>query len=89
MTALQILKTQLGAWQRRGYASLNRLVTIVVMDANKCVDFEVLSKTCKTCEVLEKKDAETYIKTMIVELTMKAPPDQWRLLDSSHVSSVP
>ena len=49
-----------GAWQRRGYASLNGLVTVVTMDTNKCVDFEVLSKTCKTCEVLEKKGVETY-----------------------------
>ena len=48
------------AWQRRGYASLNGLVTVVAMDTNKCVDFEVLSKTCKTCEVLEKKGVETY-----------------------------
>ena len=49
-----------GAWQRRGYASLNGLVTVVAMDTNKCVDFEVLSKTCKTCEVLEKGGVETY-----------------------------
>ena len=49
-----------GAWQRRGYASLNGLVTVVAMDTNKCVDFEILSKTCKTCEVLDKKGAETY-----------------------------
>ena len=44
-----------GAWQRRGYASLNGLVTIVAMDTNQYVHFEMLSKTCKSCEAIEKK----------------------------------
>ena len=35
------------AWQRRGYASLNGLVTVVAIDTNRCVDFEVLSKPTK------------------------------------------
>ena len=43
-------------WQRRGYASLTGLATVIAMDTNQCVDFEVLSKVCKTCEVLEKKN---------------------------------
>ena len=47
-----------GAWQRRGYASLNGLVTVIAMETNQCVDFEVLSKVCKTCQVLEKKKGD-------------------------------
>ena len=78
-----------GAWQRRGYASLNGLVTVVAMDTNKCIDFEVLSKTCKTYEVLEKKGVETYNNHDCGINHEGSMPDQWRMLESSHVSSVP
>lgn len=40
-----------GAWQKRGYSSLNGVVTLI--SAGKCVDTEVLSKKCKECEVWE------------------------------------
>ena len=52
-----------GAWQRRGYASLNGLVTIIAMDTNQCVDFEVLSKICKNCEANEKKKGTEQYET--------------------------
>ena len=53
-----------GALQRRGYASLNGLVAIVAMDTNQCVDFEVLSKTCKSCEANEKKKSTEQYETI-------------------------
>ena len=37
-----------GSWQRRGYASLNGVVTAIA--SGKCVDVEVLTKTCKACK---------------------------------------
>ena len=40
---------------KRGYVSLNGVVTTVAQDNGKGVDFDVLSKTCKTCETWEKK----------------------------------
>ena len=52
-----------GAWQRRGYASLNGLVTIIAMDTNQCVDFEVVSKICKSCEANEKKKGTEHYET--------------------------
>ena len=39
-----------GTWQRRGFSSLNGIVTAISSDSKKCLDYEVLSKTCKACE---------------------------------------
>ena len=44
-----------GAWQRRGFASLNGVVTIIGVDIAKCIDYEVLTKVCKACQVWETK----------------------------------
>ena len=44
-----------GAWQRRGFASLNGVVTIIGVDVAKCIDYEVLTKVCKACQVWESK----------------------------------
>jgi len=42
-----------GAWQKRGYSSLNGVMTLI--SGGKCVDVEVLSKKCKQCEHWESK----------------------------------
>ena len=42
-----------GAWQRRGYSSLNGVITSIV--ENHVVDFVALSKTCKGCQMWAKK----------------------------------
>ena len=44
-----------GAWQKRGYSSLNGVVTLI--GNGKCIDYEVLSKKCKSCEAWEYKRA--------------------------------
>ena len=43
-----------GTWQRRGYSSLNGVVTAISVKNGKVLDTEPLSRHCKTCEVLEK-----------------------------------
>ena len=43
-----------GAWQRRGYASLNGYVSAVVND--KCVDYKAFSKFCMGCRMWEGKE---------------------------------
>ena len=43
-----------GTWQKRGYSSLNGVVTATSLNG-KVVDFHVLSKYCKACEVWEKR----------------------------------
>ena len=40
-----------GTWQRRGFASLNGVVTAVIIDTGKCLSYECLVKTCKACEM--------------------------------------
>ena len=48
-----------GTWQRRGYASLNGVVTAI--SSGKCVDYEVLTKHCKSCQIWDhKKDSDSY-----------------------------
>ena len=37
-----------GAWQKRGHSSLNGVVTLI--ENGKCIDYEVLSNKCKSCE---------------------------------------
>eukprot|EP00112_Aurelia_sp_Birch-Aquarium-sp1_P012847 Seg2706.2 transcript_id=Seg2706.2/GoldUCD/mRNA.D3Y31 product="hypothetical protein" protein_id=Seg2706.2/GoldUCD/D3Y31 len=52
-----------GTWQRRGHVSLNGVVTAISQENGKCVDYEVLSKTCLACRIWERKketDKEGY-----------------------------
>lgn len=38
-----------GTWQRRGYSSLNGVVTMLSIDTGEALDVEVLSKECVGC----------------------------------------
>jgi hypothetical protein len=50
-----------GSWQKRGYASLNGVVTVIASDTGKCLDYRVRSKVCKSCQAWEtKKDSDAY-----------------------------
>ena len=49
-----------GSWQRRGYSSLNGVVTLMSNENGKCLDTHVLSKACRGCMLWsgkEKSDA--------------------------------
>ena len=37
-----------GTWQKRGYDSLNRIVTVISVDPGKCIDYQIRTKNCKT-----------------------------------------
>ncbi|XP_065679012.1 uncharacterized protein LOC136093725 [Hydra vulgaris] len=39
-----------GAWQKRGYSSLNGFITIISKTNGKSIDYRILSKKCKSCE---------------------------------------
>ena len=48
-----------GTWQRRGYASLNGVLTAISIENGKCLDYECLTKNCKMCEMWHpRKDKE-------------------------------
>ena len=48
-----------GAWQKRGYSSMNGVTLIA---NGKCIDNEVMSKKCKLCAILEnKKGTQEYL----------------------------
>ena len=48
-----------GAWQKRGFSSLNGVMTLI--SEGKCIDHEVMSKKCKQCDVWNhKRDRDRY-----------------------------
>ena len=48
-----------GSWQRRGYSSINGLVTAIHIDIGKCLAFETLEKNCKACEMWASRKGTT------------------------------
>ncbi|XP_065680580.1 uncharacterized protein LOC136094527 [Hydra vulgaris] len=44
-----------GTWQKRGYSSLNGVVSAISKDNKKVLDVHVMSKFCKSCAVWKKK----------------------------------
>ena len=38
-----------GTWQKRGYSSLNGIVTVVSVETGKAIDYNVLTKKCAQC----------------------------------------
>ena len=74
-----------GTWQRRGYASLNGLVTVIVVDTGEVIDYVVLNNKCAQCI---RGKAEKEQRTMMnsrpptkanVQLIMKVLLLQWNL----------
>ena len=62
-----------GTWQKRGYSSLNGVVTIIASENGKCVDTQILAKECKSCEYWERnKNSPTY--------------SQWKLEHDCHIN---
>ena len=44
-----------GSWQRRGFSSLNGLVTVIANDIGKCIDYRVKTKNCHVCKLWKGK----------------------------------
>ena len=44
-----------GTWQKRGYSSLNGIVTIVNVERGKAIDYNVLTKKCAQCTAWESR----------------------------------
>ena len=40
-----------GSWQRRGFSSLNGVVTAISIDTGKILDTKPSSRTCKVCRL--------------------------------------
>ena len=45
-----------GSWQRRGFSSLNGVVTAMSVKTGKVLDVEVMSKSCMSCRMHAKDD---------------------------------
>ena len=71
-----------GAWQKRGHSSLSRVVTLI--GNGKCIDYEVLSKKCKSCEAWEYKKATDIVgyndwKAQCVQSITQEVQELWKL----------
>ena len=50
-----------GSWQKKGFSSLNGLITIISLLNGKCLAYDAMTKKCKSCEVWEsQKDTPDY-----------------------------
>ena len=47
-----------GSWQRRGYASLNGIVSVIERINDKVVDIEVMTNDCRSCKHWEGKKSD-------------------------------
>ncbi|XP_072017454.1 uncharacterized protein [Amphiura filiformis] len=45
-----------GTWQRRGYSSINGVVTAIELETGKILDYECLTRICKGCQHWSSKD---------------------------------
>ena len=48
-----------GTWMKRGFTSLFGCVFVISVDTGKILDFQVLSRYCKSCEIWSKRDPES------------------------------
>ena len=55
-----------GTWQRRGHSSPNGITTVSSADSGKCIDFQVLTKSCKSCQYWDGK-----ILTLMIQTTCR------------------
>ena len=54
------------AWQKRGFASLNGLVSVISVETGKALEYRVLTKKCSQCSLWENhKDNEGYVEFMM------------------------
>ena len=70
------------AWQKRGHSSLNGVETLI--GNGKCIDYEVLSKKCKSCEAWEYKNATNFVgykdwKAQCVQSITQEVKELWKL----------
>ena len=44
-----------GTWQKKGHSSKNGVVTAISASTGKCLDYHVMSKSCKDCQAWSKQ----------------------------------
>ena len=55
-----------GSWQKHGFDSQNGLVTAIIRGKDvteKCIDFEVMTKKCKSCQIWDKRKGTPEFET--------------------------
>ena len=72
-----------GAWQKRGHASINGVVTLMSKENGKCIDTYTFSKKCKGCQYWESKinkpGYHDWKKITVAMQIMKNHPEQWKV----------
>ena len=94
-SVLDVEVTCNGTWAKRGYTSLYGCVFVVSVDTGKVLDFEIMSKYCKSCEVWSKCDPESLeykkngkcIMKQSAQLTFRTHQRLWKLQVQSSCGS--
>ena len=55
-----------GTWQKKGFSSMNSVVTVISADSGKCLDYQVLSKICHVCYWEKRQDSDSTTGTSII-----------------------
>ena len=64
-----------GSWQRRGFSSLNGVVTAISIDTGKILDTEPITRTCKACKLQENTKKSSPEEYEDWKATHKCPGD--------------
>ena len=48
-----------GTWQKKGYSFKNGVVTAISASTGKCLDYDVMSKSCKGCQTWSKRQVDS------------------------------
>ena len=51
----EIVNTAISTWQRRGFSSLNGVVTIIDNSNGRCIDYRLKTKNCHACKLWKNK----------------------------------
>ena len=70
-----------GTWQKKGHSSKNGVVTAISASIGKCLDYHVMSKSCKGCQTWSKRqDDPNYNEWKTAIATIQNRQVSWKQL---------
>ena len=55
-------------WLKRGYSSLNGVITAISRDSGKCFDYKVMSKTCSACVAWKRVHQNSIVLWLVISV---------------------
>lgn len=57
-----------GTWKRRGFSSINGVVTTIANNIGKCIDYRVKTKNCNSCKYWEKGKVQRNMMNTLTDI---------------------